>query len=347
MHSVNTDSMSVDARPASSRRIPLALLWGLGVCLAATLLSWAGARATFSSTRPHLLILGDSVLTTYCIAPGSRLEEVLQRKLGSRWSVQSFAESASRMGDYYPQLAKAELLGFAPDTAVIQLNPAKLEREWDVGPGLNGDGRELMWVPLDAEGARYVNLLSPHYKDVFLTRKASLLFGFFEVFWSAWDVHVGAPSKRRKMRAEPRALRAARARKHAIEMGQRWSKNVELLTYERFRSSSEVRHLDFLLDALNRRHAKSILLLPPWPNPSLIDVAFTDRGRAALALLRAHTARYASERKVTLLTLDDPEVLKKLAPSDWDDLDHPRSPRSFALMADAIVGAVQPRTGVP
>lgn len=342
MYNAMTDSVSVNARPASPPRIPVALLWGLGVCLAATLLSWAGAWFNFSSTRPHLLILGDSMLTTSCIAPRSRLEHLLRGKLGSRWSVHSFAESASRMGDYYPQLAKAELLGFAPDIAVIQLNPAKLEQEWDVTPGLNGDGRELMWVPLDAEGARYVNLLSPHYKDVFLARKTSLLFGFFEVFRSAWDVHVGAPRKRRQMLAEPRALRAARARTRAIEMGRRWSERVELLTYERFRTSSEVRHLDFLLDALNRRHAKSILLLPPWPNPGLIDVAFTDRGRAALALLQAHTARYAHERQVTLLTLDDPEVLKTLAPSDWDDLEHLRSPRSFALMADAVAKAVQP-----
>ncbi|HEY8946745.1 MAG TPA: hypothetical protein VIM73_21025, partial [Polyangiaceae bacterium] len=333
MHNALADSMSVDARPASARRIPLALLRGLGVCLAATLLSWAGAWFKFSSPRPHLLILGDSMLTTYCIAPSSRLEKVLQEKLGSRWSVQSFAESASRMGDYYPMLAKAELLGFAPDTAIIQLNPAKLEQEWDVTPGLNGDGRELMWVPLNAEGARYVSLLSPHYKDAFLPRKASLLFGFYEVFSSTWDRYVHAPLKRRRMLAEPRALRAARARQRAIEMGKRWSERVELLTYEQFRSSTEVRHLDFLLDALNRRHAKAILLLPPWPNPSLMEAAFTDRGRAALALLHAHTARYARERKVTLLTLDDPEVLKKLAPSDWDDLEHLRSPRSFALMA--------------
>ena len=72
-----------------------------------------------------------------------------------------------------------------------------------------------------------------------------------------------------------------------------------------------------------------------------MDVAFTDRGRAALASLRAHTTRYAEERQVTLLTLDDPEVLKTLAPSDWDDLEHLRSPRSFALMADAIAKAVQ------
>ena len=327
--------------------MPLALLRGLGVCLAATLLSWAGAWATFSSARPHLLILGDSVLTTYCVAPGSRLEDLLQARLGSRWSVQSFAESASHMGDYYPQLAKAQLLGFAPDTAVIQLNAAKLEQEWDVAPGLIGDGRLLMWVPLNAEGARYAALLSPHYKDALLPRKASLLFGFFEVFWSAWDVHVGAPFKRRKMLAEPRALRAARARKRAIEMGRRWSESVELLTYERFRTSSEVRHLDFLLDALNHRHARSILLLPPWPNPSLVDAALTDRGRAVLASLRAHTTRYARERQVTLLTLDDPEVLKKLAPSDWDDLEHLRSSRSFALMADAVAEAVQPRAGVP
>ena len=223
MHNSTTDSVSVNASAASPRGIPLALFWGLGVCLAATLLSWAGAWSTFSSTRPHLLILGDSMLTTYCIAPGSRLEDLLGGKLGSRWSVHSFAESASRMGDYYPQLAKAELLGFAPDTAVIQLNPAKLEQEWDVTPGLNGDGRELMWVPLDAEGARYASLLSPHYKDVFLTRKTSLLFGFFEVFSSAWEVHVGAPRKRSKMLAEPRALREERARKRAIEMGRRWS----------------------------------------------------------------------------------------------------------------------------
>ena len=149
------------------------------------------------------------------------------------------------------------------------------------------------------------------------------------------------------MLAEPPALRAARARKRAVEMGERWSESVELLTYERFRSSPEVRHLDFLLDALNHRHAKSILLLPPWPNPGLMDVAFTERGRAALALLRAHTARYASERKVTLLALDDPEVLRKLAPPDWDDLEHLRSRRSFALMADAITQALQPQAGVP
>jgi hypothetical protein len=317
------------------------------MCLLATVVVWAAARHGLATTRPRLLLLGDSVLDNCRVMPGSRLEDVLQRKLGSRWSVQSFAQSGARMGDYYPLLAKAELLGFTPNTAVIQLNPAKLEQEWDVAPGLNEDGRELMWVPLNREGAGYVQTLSPRYKDVFVPRKVSLLFGFFEVVRMAWHRNVNWPLKRKAILAESPAARAARVRQRSIALGTAWSKDIELLSYERFRESAELGKLDFLLNALERRHVRPILLLSPTPNPSLAEVAFSERGRAALTLLHRHVERYAAERQVTLLALDEPEFLQKLTLSDWDDMDHLISPRAFELMADAVTNTLAAPTERP
>jgi hypothetical protein len=48
-----------------------------------------------------------------------------------------------------------------------------------------------------------------------------------------------------------------------------------------------------------------------------------------------------------VLALDAPEVLQQMAPSDWDDLEHLRSARSNALIADAIAAVVAPAPGKP
>lgn len=340
MDAQSVDAISIGTARAAGPRAPRALLWALGICLLASSAVWAAARYELATSRPRLLVLGDSVLDNVQFLPGSRLEKILQRKLGTRWSVQSFAESGSRMGDYYPLLAKAELLGFTPHTVIIQLNPAKLQAEWDVGPGLNDDGRELMWVPLNEEGAGYFKTLSPRYKDALVPRKVSLLFGFYEAVRVAWRHNVTCPARRRAALAEPPAARAARIRARSISMGTAWSKNVELLSYEQFRASAELGKLDFLLDALKRRKVRPILLLSPGPNPGLAAVAFSDRGRAALTLLHQHVERYASERHVALLALDEPGFLQKLEASDWDDMEHVRSTRAVALIADAVADAL-------
>jgi hypothetical protein len=178
-------------------------------------------------------------------------------------------------------------------------------------------------------------------------RKISLLFGFFEGFRAAWHHDVNWPMKRRAMLAEGREARRARIRQHAIDMGMRWSQKVDLPSYEHFRGSEKVRALEFLLEALQRRNAQALMLLPPWPNQGLVDVAFSPRGRQALTLIREHTLRYARERKVRVLALDDPEVLQKLGPFDWDDLEHLSTQRSSALIADAIAGALPAAASKP
>jgi len=147
------------------------------------------------------------------------------------------------------------------------------------------------------------------------------------------------------MFAERFAAREARLRNHLIELGTSWSTKVKPESYAEFRASRRVRDLDFLLDALARRNVQTLLLLPPWPNQSVLKEAFPARGRELLNMIRGYTLTYASERHLRLLALDDPEVLQRLVPQDWDDLEHLRSRRAYALIGEAIAQEVQSLRG--
>jgi len=319
--------------------MPKALLSALAVCGTLSLLTLVGVRHSLATDRHRLLLLGDSVISNYRVAVGARVEDVLGRKLGPRWSVRSFAEPGSRIGDYYLLFAKAELLGFEPETVVIELNPSKLVQEFDLGTDLDDDGRELMWLPLNAEGAAYYARLSPHYRDATLWRKASLFFGFYDAIERTWRQRIAWPRRRARLFAENAAERCTRFKPMMVEHAERWSRTAPAESYAEFRHSSKVGDLDFLLDALNRRGTRSYLLLPPWPNPGVLG-AFTPRGRALLTQIRGYALRYAAERNVPVIALDDPDVLQRFRSDDWDDLEHWRSPGSYRTVAELVANRI-------
>jgi hypothetical protein len=261
--------------------------------------------------------------------------------------VQNFAESGARIGDYYLLLSKAELLGFSPDVAVIELNPSKLVREFDSGPALDEDGKGLMWLPMTREGARYARSRSAHFRDLLPLRKASLLFGFYEGLRSLWLQQVNWPARRKAMASEDPAARRARMRARALELGQIWSANVDPQSYEQFLASPGVRDLDFLQQALAERGAHALILLPPWPNQSLIAGALSERGREVMAQNRAYLLRFCSERHLQVTALDDPKTLASFTDQHWDDLEHLRSAHAYAAMGEAVAAVAPSLDGKP
>jgi hypothetical protein len=325
---------------------PRGLLAGVGACVLATLGSWAGARLHYATPKQRLLIIGDSVVSNYRVPPGSRVQDVAQRRLGAAWSVRNFAESGARIADYYLMLKKAELLGFAPDVAVLELNPSKLVREFDLGPDLDEDGRGLMWLPLDSEGERYMQLRSAHHADVLPLRKASLLFGFYEGLRALWLEQINWPARRRAMTAEDRATRHRRVRENALGLGRVWSAKVESQSYDEFLASPGVKDLDFVVRALLERGVRTSILLPPWPNQSLIAEVLSERGRELLAQKRGYLLRFCAERKLPVIALDDPKTLASFA-EHWDDLEHLRSPHAYAAMGEAVAAAAEPLGSKP
>jgi len=343
MQRVSTEILSPERSLALTW--PRGLLVGLGACLIATLLTFTVARIHYATDKHRLIIIGDSVVANYRAAPGSRVQDIAQQHLGGSWAVQNFAESGARMADYYLLLAKAELLGFKPDAAVLELNPSKLVREFDSGADLDEDGRGLMWLPMNREGVAYAKLRSAHFRDLVPLRKASLLFGFYEGLRNTWLERINWPARRRLMAKEDRRVRRQRMRQRAIELGQEWSTRVELQTYEQYLASPRVRDLEFLLQALARRGVRTSVLLPPWPNQHVIDAALTPHGHEVLAQSRTYLLRFCAERGVPVTELDNAATLATFTDQHWDDLEHLRSPHAYAVMGEAVAATVQANRG--
>ena len=328
--------MAVQSNPTPrSPRLPLALLCALGLCLALSGLTWLGCQLRMPA-RPHtLLVLGDSILAGYRMAKGSRFQDWLERELGPDWSAVNVAAPASQPGDYYLQLAQAELLGVKPEVVIIGLTPHKLVPETEHAPRLAEDGVNLRWLPLTREGLRFYRSLDPGLQRSTWVYKAGLAFGFWDALRLLWLEQVEWPFNRyQRAHRRPEQRREWIAGK-ARELDLRWQHVDAELAGLRARSTREVADLTFLVEALRARHVRVLAVMPPGFHTGVYQ-SLSASTLTNLSQAYRETLALCSDLGIEVLDFNRPPERERFLPAQWDDLQHLRAPECFRRMAHAV-----------
>lgn len=340
-------ALGTQSSPSSGRRrsrLPTALLCALGIWVALSGATWLGLRQILPGRAHTVLVLGDSVLAGYRMAKGNRFEDWLQRELGPDWTAVNFAAPASQPGDYYLQLAQAELLGVKPELVVIGLTPHKLVPEVADSPRLAEDGINLRWLPFTAEGKRFYSTLTPHEQRMTWVYRAGLLFGFCDMLQALWREQVEWPINRyqraRRSPEQRRTWMASRAR----ELDERWQNVDAELARLRARRTREIRDLAFLVDALRARHTRVAVLMTPGFHTGVYQT-LSARTLENLQQAYRETLALCSDWGLAVLDFNRSSERVRFLPAQWEDLQHLRSPDCFRRMAHAVQRFVRAQLG--
>lgn len=317
---------------ASVARYPRALAYAVGMCLALTAVAWLFAFASHHSARHTLLVLGDSVFAGYRQEPGVRFQDWLQRDIGKDWSVVNFAEPSAQTGDFYLRLTEAELLGVKPDLVVIGLAPQKLVPEAVGASRLNEDGMNLGWLPMSREGYRYYQTLDQHLQRMTLTRKAGLLFGFYDGLRALSLEYLEWPIQRRNRAHASESRRAAWIEQHALELEQRWSNAQDTTPVSK---TDRAQDFAFLIEALRARQIRTVVIMPPALHPNALRMLSTT-ALHNLNVVYQESLELCAQLAVPVLDFNAPDKRTRFVSAEWDDLNHLRAPACFRRMARAV-----------
>jgi hypothetical protein len=323
--------------PPRPLRFPLALAWALGGSLFLTGIAWLSAISVLHDAHHSVLVIGDSVFAGYRQEPGVRFQDWLQHYVGSDWSVVNFAEPSAQAGDYYLKLIEAETLGIKPDLVVVGLAPHKLVPESVGSMRLNDNGTNLGWVPLDREGYRFYQTLDEPLKRVALTRKAGMLFGFYDALRALSLEYVEWPMQRRRRARASESRRSEWIRRHTVELEQRWehAEDTTELT-----ATQQAKDFTFFVEALRARHIRAVAVMPPALHPAALRMLSTS---ALHNLNRVYhqTLELCARLGMPVLDFNAPDKRRDFRPAEWDDLDHLRAPACFHRMARAVYDFIQ------
>jgi hypothetical protein len=323
---------------------PKAALAALLGSLLTTGVAWGAAAWLLPHNKHCALVVGDSMFAGYRLEPGVRFQDWLQRELGASWSVLSFAEAASRPGDFYLQLTEAELLGAKPEVVVIGVSPQKLVPEFEDSSRLNEDGVDLRWLPLDREGYRFYQTLDDHLKQVTAVRKLGLVCGYFEALRAVTLEYVQWPwERRRRAHADPaRRQQWIRDRTREIELRWQHADGADKLVREL--GTQEARDFAFLVDALHARHVRVVAVMPPGFHAQVLQ-ALSEQARRNLEAVYKETLALCAHLGVSVLDFNAPSERSRFVPEDWDDHVHLGAPRCYHRMARAVQALLDRRAG--
>jgi lysophospholipase L1-like esterase len=325
-------TLKVAADAPHRARAPRALLYAVGVCLLLTAATWLVASASLYTPRHTLLVLGDSVFAGFSQEPGLRFQDWLQRYIGSDWSVVNFAEPSAQTGDFYLRLAEAELLGVRPDLVVIGLAPHKLVPDAIGAARLNEDGTNLGWLPLNREGYRYYRTLDPHLQRMALTRKAGLMFGFYDGLRALSLEYLEWPVQRRRRAHAPESQRSAWIQQHSLELERRWHDAQDTTPVDKTDRSQD---FTFLVEALRARRIRAVVVMPPALHPAALRT-LSPRALHNLYVVYQETLELCARLAVPVLDFNAEDKRTSFVSAEWDDLNHLRAPAGFQRMARAV-----------
>lgn len=313
-------------------RFPRAFAYAVCISLTLTAAAWLSASTSLHSSQRTLLVLGDSVFAGYRQRPGVRFTDWLQRDIGGDWSIVNFAEPSAQTGDFYLRLAEAETLGVKPDLVVIGLAPQKLVPETIGAMRLNEDGRNLGWLPLNREGYNYYRTLDEHLKRMALTRKAGMLFGFYDGLRALSLEYLEWPMQRRRRAHASEAQRAEWIQKHTGELEDRWvdAKDISPLS-----KSDRAQDFMFLVEALRARAIRTVVVMPPALHPNALRM-LSPSALHNMNLVYQEALDLCAHLALPVLDFNAPDKRESFVSAEWDDLNHLRAPACFRRIARAV-----------
>lgn len=321
------------AFPAASRACALGL--------AATLLTWIGARAWHYDARPRVFLLGDSFIGNYRYAPGTRLEDDLAR-LDPDCRIDNWAQSGAEPLDFLLQVHRGELLAGNPRAVIVALSADKFlahERR----PRLCARGVNLGWLPQNRVGWRIFHSLSLRDQGLVLVQKTALcLYGGADAAFNLWRENVEWSQDRRRMCHAPgdrhrRILERAREELAYLD-------SLTVPSQPTFAALPFARDASFMLRGLREEGVEAHVVLLPWGNPDIYARACTPKALAAREAVTARMRDWLRDQGVPVLDLTAPEALAHFPGPTWDDANHPKDAAVFEYMSRRIV-ETWPRPG--
>jgi hypothetical protein len=331
MDTVGTGRVKSAGRPRN------ALLIALAVALGVSLLMWSTVALWLATPRHKLLLLGDSYSIGWFVGPGGRLEDWLQRDLGEPWVVENFGQSNAHMGDHYLELAKAEFLGFRPDAVVLGLSPHKLvpDDEQQEKPRFRNHGRNLRWLPWNAEGLQLFGSLTRDEQVASVVQKIGLIFGFYDGLDGWFEEHVTARKRVARFRHTDADRTHSEVHRTARKIAAYWERKT-IGTYEQVRGNTETRDLAFLVHAIRRRHIQVVAALLPVGNEALLQNLFSPAAREKLAISYQYTLRVCQELQLPVIDFNTPERRAQFGAEQWGDTFHLKTAAAYGELATPV-----------
>lgn len=321
------------AFPAASRACALGL--------AATLLTWIGARAWHYDARPRVFLLGDSFIGNYRYAPGTRLEDDLAR-LDPDCRIDNWAQSGAEPLDFLLQLHRGQLLAGKPRAVIVAFSADKFlahERR----PRTCSHGTNLAWLPWNRVGWRVFRSLPSREQGLALVQKATLgFYGVADAVSALWRENVAWDHDRRRMchamgDRHERILEKAREKLAYLD-------SLTVPSQPTFAALPFARDAAFMLRGLREEGVEAHVVLLPWGNPEIYARVCTPRALAAREAVTARMRDWLRDQGVPVLDLTVPEAMAHFPGRAWDDANHPKDAAVFEYMSRRIV-ETWPRPG--
>ncbi|MCO4760203.1 MAG: SGNH/GDSL hydrolase family protein [Myxococcales bacterium] len=310
------------ATRAMARRSPM---WVLLVPLVLSLATWMGVRASLSSTKPTLLLVGDSFTGNYRMDDGDRIQDLLAADV-SKYHVVNLARPGARTLDMALQVHQAALLGLSPSVVVAPMFVSKF-RSTEGYIRLDKRGDQLKWLELSRSG-RFFASFDAQYKKKVLIHKIGLLFGFFDLAEHLYLQHVQWPIERSRMRKDPPARRAKIQKKlkaHA-KVWEAAGTSDELLF-----NTGSAHDFELLAADVKARGARLIVVLIPAGNMDAARASFSDVALGKLEKTRRQVHAYLKRRNIEVV-----DVVDELPGRHYDDFTHMKTREGNAILARAV-----------
>jgi hypothetical protein len=301
------------------------------VLLGINLVLWIGLRIFFHDGRPSLFLLGDSCIGNYRMAPGERMQDMLQ-KMVPGMQVENWAEPGSSPLDFLLQISKGSLICPPPSCVVIAMAPDKL-----LGVGrahrMDEDGADLRWIPLDRTGVRIWSTLTPRERSVAVVQKASLfLYGFSDAIRAAWIRYWKWPHERRDMcHASPK--RREKIEKHARELGKSLD-TAKIGSDADYAALVKSQDAKLLLDILREKGIATLVIVHPYGDPALLQRNFSPLALAKRDTINQRMHNWLVAQRVPFIDCNAPKRLSNFPDSVWDDNAHLKAPQAFHYLSE-------------
>lgn len=335
-------SAALVAFPAATRAAILTLPISL-VLLAAL-------RLSYQDERPKVFLLGDSFIGNYRLAPGERMQDLLEQQ-DPQLHVENWAEPGATPLDLFLQYSRGTLVAGRPEAVVIGLSPSVFESDSppisdDAGDDsphrLDEDGANLRWIPWNKTGWNFFTHLTPRERNVAVVQQASLLlFSAADVGRALWVRFVQWPWERAQMQAAA-ADRRVRIERHALRSGTDLE-HVQIREDAGFAAQPRARQARVTLQALRQEGVRTLVLILPYGNPELLRRTHSPAALAKRDLLIERVRTWLTSQGVAYLDFNVPKELEHFPDTAWDDRCHLKSPAAVAYIAQRIDEALRQR----
>lgn len=309
-----------------------ALSMALFATFALSVLCGVVERLLHWDSRPKLFLLGDSGFCNYRLAKGENLEDQMSAMLPDQ-QILNFAKPGARPIDLVLQYTRGKSITGTPQRVIILLSPELLVA---VPNRMDGDGEDLRYIPLDADGLAIFRHISPRERNIAVVQRVSQFFlapsDATHDLWLRWWKW---PRKRIELlKSGPK--RQVKIAEHCAQRGSIMDA-TKMPSPTEYDTLQTMRDVGLLLDRIKASGVQPEVVILPFGNPDLIAANWSIAAQGKRDTCIARLRDWLGTRRISVLDFNGSEWAAAFPGPEWDDMDHMRSPKSYGMIAKRIV----------